>query len=126
MEKGYLMKTFKTRLYGKQRKIIMAQGREDAERGYERIRRYKNCRAEEAYLAGYDEVLTVKVAKKFLPVDFLTEILAYKELFVKWLDENVNGTYTIDNNASLSNMTVVFTFVFSNMIDATAFKLKWA
>ncbi len=49
-------KTWKTKLSGKLRAIIVQQGIEDAERGYERIPPYQNCRQEEAWLEGFDSV----------------------------------------------------------------------
>lgn len=47
---------WKTKLAKKVRDIIVEQGVEDAERGYERVPPYQNCREEEAWLVGFDSV----------------------------------------------------------------------
>lgn len=49
------MKAFKTKLTGSLRRTVMAQGRTAAQRGWERKSPYVNCRAEEAWYAGYDD-----------------------------------------------------------------------
>ncbi len=49
-------KTWKTKLNGKLRAVVVQQGVQDAENGYERLPPYQNCRQEEAWLEGFDSV----------------------------------------------------------------------
>ncbi len=118
------MKTFKTKIQGKERKFVMGQGHEDAIRGYERISPYKNCRREEAWYAGYDKALTIEIVKKLIPTA-LNDAERYKEQVKDWMKENAHADYSVDVNGSFRDRTLTFIFVFENAIDAMAFKLQW-
>ena len=52
------MVKYKTKLTGESRRHVVAQGRVAARRGWERKSPYTKCRAEEAWLAGFDDVNT--------------------------------------------------------------------
>jgi rubrerythrin len=49
------MKEFKTKISGAFRDVVTRQGRIAAQRGWKRISPYSECRAEEAWYAGYDK-----------------------------------------------------------------------
>ena len=49
------MREYKTKITGEFRRRVVAQGRVDARRGWERKSPYTKCRAEEAWYEGYDD-----------------------------------------------------------------------
>jgi len=51
------MKEFKTKITGAFRNVVMRQGYITAQRGLERNNPYNECRAAEAWYAGYDDYI---------------------------------------------------------------------